>query len=61
MQRRHLNAGVLVVGVDEERVAMPALLALVDEAECLVNSEHVRVEKLLVRAEMVAASGPATQ
>ena len=48
-------------GVDEEGVATPALLAAVDKAEYLVDGEYLRVEYLLVRAEVVATPGPATR
>ena len=47
--------------VDEEGVATPALLAAVDKAEYLVDGEYLRVEYLLVRAEVVATPGPATR
>ena len=35
---------------------MAALLAAVDDAECLIDGENLRVEDLLVVAEVVAAS-----
>ena len=43
------------------RVPVAALLALVDDAKCLVDGERLSVEDLFVRAEMEAAAGLATR
>ena len=46
--------------VDEERMPVTALLALAHDAKCLVDGKDLGVKDLLVRAEVEAASGPAT-
>jgi hypothetical protein len=47
-------------GVDEDRVPVATLLALVQDPERLVDGEGLRIEYLFVCPEVKAASGPAT-
>ena len=46
--------------VDEDRVPVAALLALVHNAKCLVDGENLGIEDLLVGVEVEAAARPAT-
>ena len=46
--------------VDKNREAVAALLTLVYDSECLVDSKDLRLEDLLVYAEMEVPAGPAT-
>ena len=46
--------------INEHRAAVTTLLALAQDAKCLVNGEHLDVEDFLVGTEVEAATSPAT-
>ena len=52
---------MVAVDLDKERSTAPALLAAVEEAARMVDGKDLRIDVLLIRAEVVAASDPAAR